>query len=105
MRVHRRHHVRSRFQHRSMHVISRRARLVRRGHHLLTVDVVLHEVRRGDLFHEHRIGFDEKVIFFPGDARRDVVVGEVDVDEMTYQPVRRRELAPQRPFGFAHRIA
>jgi hypothetical protein len=100
--MHRGHDIRPRLHHGRVHVVGGGARLELRRHHLPAVDVVFDEVGRGDLLHEKRLGLDEKMIRLARHARGNVVVGEIDVDEVADESMRRRELAAQRPFGVTH---
>ncbi len=69
------------------------------------MEVVLDEVRGGDLFHEDDVRLHEKMIGLGGQADRDVVVGHVDEDEVRDQAVGGGELAAQLPFLRAHSLA
>ena len=97
MGVHRRHDVGPRLVDGGVHVVGGRARFVFGGHHLLTVDIVFDDVGRGDLFHEHVLRLNQKMVGLAGYTHRDVVVGHVDRHEMRDQPVRSGKLAAQLP--------
>jgi len=57
--------------------------LVRRLHHLLAVDVDLHQARGGDLVEQHPVGVEEEVVVGAGHSR-----GEVREDEIVPVVVR-----------------
>ena len=88
-----------------MQVVRGRTRLVRGLHDLVAVDIVFHEIGCRDLFHEHSVGFDEKMIRFARHAHGNVVVSHADEHEMRDQPVRGRQLATQLPFILAYALA
>src|SRR5207248_2608057 len=80
-------------------------RLVAGLHHLIAVDVVLHQVRRRHLLHEDVVRLHQEMLRLARKTRGDMVVGHVDEDEVCDQAVCGCELAAQLPLLGAHALA
>src|SRR5437016_3235780 len=105
VRVHGGDDVGARLEHRGVQVVGGGARLVAGLHHLIAVDVVLHQVRRRHLLHEDVVRLHQEMLRLARKTRGDMVVGHVDEDEVCDQAVCGCELAAQLPLLGAHALA